>query len=134
MKLFLVRDYMTNEVTLGRMFNPDDNFHVHTLELPWYGNARRISCIPKGIYTCVLDFYNKGGYAAFEVVDVTDRSEIKIHIGNWAKDVLGCIAVGNKRSTGIGPMVGNSRVAFNELMDYMKENEIKKFELEIVEL
>ena len=40
MKLYLLRDYKNNEITLGRLFNPVDNFQVHTLELPWKDNAK----------------------------------------------------------------------------------------------
>ena len=131
MKLYLLRDYRTEHVTIGRLFDPNTNFHIHTLELPWRDNQRRISCIPTGKYKCKLDFYNRGGYKAFQVMDVPDRSEIKIHIGNWTKNVLGCIATGRARMVK-GDMITSSKTAFNEFMNYTKD--VVGFELEILDL
>lgn len=136
MKLYLLRDYKTPEVRLGRLFSVEDNFHIHTLELPWLDNKPRISCIPPSTYICKRDFYHKGGYAAFEIMDVPDRSDIKIHIANWTKDIQGCVAVGMSRHLNTldlqVPMVSSSRTAFNELMDYVSDED--EFELEIIEI
>ena len=134
LKLYLLRDYMTEDVTLGRIFNPDDNFHFQTLELPWLDNQINISCIPEGTYTCRRDFYNRGGYEAFEVTDVEGRSEIKFHIGNWVKDIKGCIAIGSKRYINNEPMITDSRIAFNSFMQYLEYKKISELELEIMEL
>ena len=131
MKLYLLRDYQTEEVTLGRIFDPNSNFYLHTLELPWLDNKPNISCIPADCYTAKRDYYHKGGYAAFELRNVPSRSEIKIHIGNWTRDVLGCIVVGKARMAK-GNMVTSSRTAFREFMEYTKGHEY--FELEILEL
>ena len=43
-----------------------------------------------------LGRYNRGGYPAYELLDVPDREDIKIHRANRATELLGCIALGNK--------------------------------------
>lgn len=129
MKLYLLRDHQTEDVTIGRLFDPKTNFHMHTLERPWRDNQRSVSCIPTGIYEVERDYYYKGGYEAFELRDVPGRSEIKIHVGNWAKDVLGCIVLGQARMVK-GDMILSSRTAFRRFMKYTQDEDV--FELEII--
>lgn len=50
--------------------------------------------IPAGTYPLKLDQYHAGGYAAYEVQDVPDRSRILIHAANRETDLRGCIAPG----------------------------------------
>ena len=126
MKLYLLRDYVNNEITLGRLFNPIDNFQVHTLELPWKDNAKNISCIPKGEYIAELDYY-----PAYELRSVPERTEIKIHIGNYPKDVKGCIAIGSERDVP-SQMIKQSRRAYEKFMEYTKSD--NSFALEIIEI
>jgi len=73
-----------------------------TVEQPWRDNAVGKSCIPLGVYRLKLGMYYHGDgpggkedYPAFEVLGVPGRTEIKIHRGNVATDVRGCIAPGN---------------------------------------
>tara|TARA_R110000787_G_scaffold206116_1_gene316347 strand:+ start:129 stop:524 length:396 start_codon:yes stop_codon:yes gene_type:complete len=131
MKLYLLRDYVNNEITLGRLFNPIDNFQVHTLELPWKDNAKNISCIPKGEYIAELDYYHQGKYPAYELRSVPERTEIKIHIGNYPKDVKGCIAIGSERDVP-SQMIKQSRRAYEKFMEYTKSD--NSFALEIIEI
>jgi hypothetical protein len=121
---------MTDTYTLGEMFNHDRDFKVQTIELPWVDNEKRISCIPAGLYLCQLGMYNKGGYPAYEIMNVPDRSEIKIHIANYLKDILGCIGLGLTRDATV-PAVWNSKKAFNQFMDYLDGDPF--FELDIRE-
>ena len=89
--------YYLPDVTLSRVYVYEiGNFVFQCLgaENPWHDNAQGQSCIPAGRYRMKRDFYNRGGYEAFEVLDVPNRSEIKIHIGNGPADVLGCLVVG----------------------------------------
>ena len=71
-------------------------FECFTVERPWEDNKPFHSCIPVGIYDLQPSRYHRGGYDSFEIVDVTGRSQIKIHIGNTMDDVVGCIALGEK--------------------------------------
>ena len=87
------------------------------------------NCIPSDVYTCVPDRYNKGGYAASEVQNVPERSQILHHIGNTTADTTGCILHG-RILTYIEGMwaIGNSTAAFSLFMtDYGD----KKFLLDI---
>lgn len=128
MKLYLFRDHQDDRVTLGRLFNPNDDRGWQTLELPWKNNQSNISCIPDGVYIAERDFYHHGGYECFELRNVPNRSEIKIHIGNYPKDVKGCIVLGTDRNVD-HPMVTNSRAAFKDFMDYM--DGVERFKIEI---
>lgn len=82
--------------TFGKLKLAD--FECYTVERPWENNEKNVSCIPVGTYP--LDpnsHYNRGNYACCEILDVPDRTQIKIHIGNvGTQDVQGCIAVGSK--------------------------------------
>lgn len=95
---------------------------LHTIERPWEHNLRKVSCIPEGTYQLVLGRYHKGGYPAYEVVSVPDRSFIKLHVANWAHEVMGCIGIGT--STGYsraGLMVRDSWDGFKLFMNSMAE-------------
>ena len=64
----------------------------YTIELPWLGNQRRISCIPEGEYLLQLRFSPKFKWH-FLLMDVPGRDLILIHPANDAKlELLGCIA------------------------------------------
>ena len=73
----------------------------YTIELPWLGNQRRISCIPEGEYLLQKRFSPKFKWH-FLLMDVPGRDLILIHPANDAKlELLGCIAPVTKH-TGIG--------------------------------
>ncbi len=64
----------------------------YTIELPWLGNQRRISCIPEGEYILRKRFSPKFKWH-FLLMDVPGRDLILIHPANDAKlELLGCIA------------------------------------------
>lgn len=99
----------------------DGRVICYTLELPWKDNTRNLSCIPDGEYNISLEYSNKYGLDLWELKDVPGRSEIKIHPGNYLRDILGCVLVGS----GIGydgegnRAVLNSRKAFKKFMAAM---------------
>lgn len=64
-----------------------------TLELAWKNNQRKISCIPKGSYICVVRHSAKYG-KHYHVTNVPNRDMILIHHGNYHTDILGCILIG----------------------------------------
>ena len=95
-------------------------FSCYTVEKPWNKNLPYVSCIPSGKYQIVPSVYNRGGYDAYEILDVHGRHQIKIHIGNRAKDVQGCIALGNQLGAVHGEWaVTNSSAAFGAFMNAM---------------
>ena len=106
----------------GRFMFPE--FECFTVERPWLDNKPRESCIPEGTYKIRLGTYNRGGYPAYEVLGVPDRSLIKIHVGNTIDDVIGCIAPG--KALGFLERkwaVTSSKKAFKEFMIAMQDIE-----------
>jgi hypothetical protein len=71
-----------------------EDLELFTVERPWRDNIPRESAIPIGEYRIVLGRYNRGGYPAYELLDVPGRSLIKIHRANTMDDLLGCIGLG----------------------------------------
>ena len=70
----------------------------------------------------VLGRYNRGGYPAYELLDVPGRSLIKIHRANTMNDLLGCIGPGKDLGYIAGKWaVTHSRDAFGEFMDAMAD-------------
>lgn len=127
MKLILLkRDDQDDVRTLGRMFDEDGLWMCETLELPWRDNQRGISCIPEGVYECKLAHSPSRGYPVYWLQDVPGRKDVQIHIGNFTKDIRGCILVGTKRGK---DSVLVSRVAFDDFMARMGG---KDFTLEIM--
>jgi hypothetical protein len=110
----------------------DGSSFGYALELPWRDNQHEISCIPAGIYDIKLlpspHFHNQ---LIPHLMDVPHRDNIMIHIANYPKEIKGCLAIGK---TVAGPdFIGNSKVAFAELMEKideaMKANEEMKIEI-----
>lgn len=88
-----------------------------TIELPWLGNAPRISCIPEG--RCDLrKRYSPKFKWHFEIAGVEGRTAILIHPANDAhKELKGCIAP-VLQHTGEGK--GNSsRIALERLKSHL---------------
>jgi Steigviridae/Suoliviridae L,D-carboxypeptidase/transpeptidase len=75
-------------------------------------------CIPAGRYRVALTLSPHLEYTTPELLEVPGRSDIRWHIGNYPKDVLGCAVVG---LTHAEDFVGDSRRAFEEkLMPLLK--------------
>ena len=73
----------------------------YTIELPWLGNQRRVSCVPEGEYFLQKRYSQKFGWH-LHLQNVPGRDLILIHPANdAATELLGCIAPVSKH-TGIG--------------------------------
>lgn len=86
--MVLKRWAATPDGTLGKMGK------FYTLEEEDLENRRNVSRIPAGTYKCVRTWYNKGGYATFEITNVPNRTRILFHRGNTEEDIEGCVALG----------------------------------------
>ena len=85
----------------------------YTIELPWLGNQKRISCIPEGEYILQKRFSPKFQWH-LHLKNVPGRDLILIHPANDAKmELLGCIAPVTLH-TGIGKG-SSSRKALDNL-------------------
>jgi hypothetical protein len=122
-KLIVDRFSDNGKETLSNIYLMDGDkliFSCCGMELPDKGNLKRVSCIPKGTYDC-----KKVGatanipYEHLSILNVANRSGICVHKANYVKQLLGCIAVGDKfvdiNNDGLKDIT-NSGKTFNVLM------------------
>lgn len=123
----LVRQCDTNGCWTGTLTIGD--FECKTLELPSKGNARKISCIPPGTYTCSKRVSQKRGLV-FWIDDVPGRSDVQIHAGNTTNHTSGCVLLGTRVNYDHNYLY-NSKAAVQDFMNRLAgENQ---FVLTIVE-
>ena len=99
MKIEIFRLEYEAKQTLGECaitHNGKSMFESKSLERADNGNKRMISCIPSGVYRCVLEYSNKFKRDLWEIKGVPNRSECKFHSANYWHDLNGCIALGSK--------------------------------------
>ena len=132
MKLEIYRTDSNDKQTIGR-FYITGNIQVYTgytLELPDKDNQQGISRIPAGIYQCKKGKGWKIPYLHIHVLDVPDRSGIRIHRGNYHTDIQGCIILGSDltdiNNDGYVDVI-NSKKTLNKMLEILPD----RFELEI---
>lgn len=122
--MILYRLPTTEQGTFGILTDLGIPFAV-TLERQWLGNAKRVSCIPDGYYTCKRIQSPKFG-ETFEITNVEGRSEILFHKGNIDDDSHGCVLVGEqfdpvfKNGILSGNGITSSTEGFNEFLSRLK--------------
>jgi hypothetical protein len=90
-----------------------------TLELPNLMNRENVSCIPVGEYKVKLHQSPSMG-EVYHLQNVTNRTWIYIHTGNWTHQIKGCILVGSGYLHD-GSGISNSVKAFNRLRNELGE-------------
>ncbi len=127
--ILVTRNELSEIQTIGRLdvVNGDvELFSCMTLELAWNNNLRQISCIPYGEYSCEKKEATAAiPYQHITVLNVRDRSGIAIHKANYASQLRGCIAVGDKHvdiNKDGNLDVTNSSNTFKKLMDILPNN------------
>lgn len=135
-KVKIVRTFGNEKQTLGVL--TVDGFTCKTLELPDKNNASRISCIPVGKYICKYTksplFSKNAGKDVFTyaILNVPNRAGIRIHSANYARQLLGCIALGSEhKDLNIDGQLDviHSGDTMRKFEDFMNKED---FELEIV--
>lgn len=100
--VLIIRDDVGNKQALGSFYVFDENkrllFKSESIERGWLNNENMISCVPDGIYDLVLEYSPRFNTELWELKGVKDRSECKIHSANYARELNGCIALGEKRA------------------------------------
>lgn len=104
LKCVLDRFKGTHEYTLGTMTVKVAErwdrwktiFVCKTLELAWNDNQNKISCIPEGTYPLVFEYSESFKQNLWELKQVPDRSEVKIHALTDVTQLEGCIGVGRE--------------------------------------
>ena len=124
-RVILVRDLYDKAYTLGTLMVYDGPLRVFTsraLELPWENNKPKTSCVLAGTFPLVLEFSPAFKMELWELKDVPNRSEAKVHSANYARQLKGCIApglsVGDIDRDGLPDMV-NSGEALKRFMSAM---------------
>ena len=93
MSNIIINRWYTPDSTLGRF--QIENFHCFSLELPNLNNASNISCIPEGNYSYFARYSPGNKSTVLQLQNVKDRTYIQIHAGNYTRQILGCILVGD---------------------------------------
>ena len=112
----VIDTWCQKDCTLGRLSYGD--FKCFTLELPWRHNAEDISCIPHGQYLAEK-YHSPTKGDVLLLLGVENRTYIEMHAGNYTRDVLGCILLGQgiKYLDGDSiPDVVTSKVTLNMLL------------------
>ncbi len=106
-----------------------------TVECPWLGNLKFESCIPEGDYAMVRTDSSRFGKEQWEIVQVPNRGGIRVHVGNTAADVQGCIALGKNINADFSG-IANSRAAIAEFVEATRPFDTLLIEIrwEIVQL
>ena len=94
------RTFQNSKQSLGvcSIFDEENRaiFSGLSLERGWLDNSRRVSCVPKGRYTLILEYSEKYGRELWELKNVPNRSECKFHAANYWHQLQGCISLGSR--------------------------------------
>lgn len=100
-EVILTRDVLLSNQSLGTCVVVgefcQELFKSESIERGWKDNQRNISCIPEGVYELVLEYSPRFKQNLWEIKGVPNRSECKFHAANYARQLNGCIALGEKR-------------------------------------
>jgi hypothetical protein len=91
-ELTVERKLSSENCTMGYLI-ANDKVVCYTLELPWKDNSNDISCIPLGSYNGILRYDKKDGWR-IQLQNVPNRTGVQIHLGNYTREINGCILVG----------------------------------------
>lgn len=122
MQLKLNRIFKTNTFTIGELYI-NEKYVTDTLEDRVRPEGEKVygkTAIPEGTYEVKLTHSPKFKKILPEILNVPNFSGIRIHTGNSSKDTEGCILVGTWDGEK-EDWVGNSRIAFDELMALLEE-------------
>ncbi len=90
--LTIERKLSTDNCTMGYLVISGEVV-CYTLELPWKDNRNNISCIPVGTYNGILRYDKKDGWRV-QLENVPGRTGVQIHMGNYTREIAGCILIG----------------------------------------
>lgn len=150
--LTLTREIFSDKSIIGHIYfcpisfkglsEKEQNPKAYTsLELAWNDNKRSESCIPPGIYPLkyktygrFYEKYHSNAKLKHEFVPlvskVPGRSEILFHIGNYPRNTLGCVLVGEFAGVEKEDYIKNS---FNSYNKFYKEMDKKRPQYLVVE-
>lgn len=124
----ITRTYLQN-VTKGNLFVFNEygtvKYSCVTIELPWNDNLSNVSCIPIGTYQWEkVERSASFNYPHIHILNVPNRSGIKIHVANYVRQLRGCIAPGlyHVDIDNDGTIdVTNSRISLTEILNVLPQ-------------
>jgi hypothetical protein len=122
MQLKLNRIFKTNTFTIGELYI-NEKYVTDTLEDRVRLEGEKVygkTAIPEGTYEMVLSYSPRFKKILPEILNVPNFTGIRIHCGNSSADSSGCVLVGTWDGEK-EDWVGNSRIAFDELMALLEE-------------
>lgn len=122
MELTLNRIFLGSSATIGELLINDKHL-CDTLEDRVRPEGEKIygkTAIPEGTYEMVLSYSPRFKKILPEILNVPNFTGIRIHCGNSSADSSGCVLVGTWDGEK-EDWVGNSRIAFNELMSLLQK-------------
>ena len=122
MELKLNRIFLGSSATIGELLVNDKHL-CDTLEDRVRPEGEKVygkTAIPEGTYEVKLTHSPRFKKILPEILNVPNFSGIRIHTGNSSRDTEGCIIVGTWDGEK-EDWVGNSRIAFDELMALLEE-------------
>lgn len=144
MKGTLMRGASTDLGTPGQL-TLEDGWGCVTLELPWRGNAKGVSCVKAGAYIGRRYFSPHLGRDVILFEDKNGRGDVECHNGNFAGDaaqghftqVHGCMLPGSSYGEVLLPDksgnsqwgIKNSKVTLDGLLEALGE-EVLELEIE----
>ena len=114
--LGLTRFAYLEDCTFGHLILPT-GAHLYTIERPWLDNEAFVSCIPEGTYPLEWDATGRIQDVP-RLMDTQPRTQINIHVANYARELHGCIAPGLGYDLG-KRMVTDSTKAMALIMESM---------------
>lgn len=126
--LILYRKKIYKNWILGLLVYRNNTWYIG--ERTWENNKKNISCIPADIYNLRMQKHkcrNGLSYPTWEIVGVSERINIEIHIGNIPKkDSRGCLLIGNSYNL---KGVLNSKDAHDEFIKKTKSLKDKRIKI-----
>ena len=116
MQLLLIRDSLTENFTLGKLY-VDGAFFCDVLEdAVRKEKIKGETAIPAGAYDVILTMSNRFKKVLPLLLNVPNYEGVRIHSGNTQADTEGCLLVGVRTATS----VKDSRVTMTKLMAVLK--------------
>ena len=110
-KLKIQRQHKGSDCTSGQI-SIEGTVAGYTLERPWQGNIPLISSIPEGRYHGYVR-RNTSDRWRIELNDVSGRTNVQLHVGNFVADGLGCVLIGANLTKDLCTLT-DSKAAFDK--------------------
>lgn len=90
--LVINRKFQHDNCVMG-VLTVQEEIIAYTIEMPWPDDNNDSTCIAPGTYSGTIH-YEKANSWMIELDSVPGRTGVQIHMGDYGRDVPGCILVG----------------------------------------